>query len=49
MRVRPDGSKKGDSRERDAGSEVFGRDTAPPTAALVPQWVYAVSTPYRTE
>ena len=27
------------------GGPTFGRDIAPPTAALVPQWVYAVSTP----
>ena len=27
------------------GGPTFGCDIAPPTAALVPQWVYAVSTP----
>ena len=29
----------------DRGGPTFGCDIAPPTAALVPQWVYAVSTP----
>ena len=45
LRARPGDSKKDDSREREAGSEVFGRDIMRFVSALVPQWVYAVSTP----
>ena len=41
----PTAQKKTIPEKESRGGPTFGCDIAPPTAALVPQWVYAVSTP----